>query len=26
MLVELAIENLGVIERVSLTFGPGFTV
>ena len=26
MLVELAIENLGVIERASLTFGPGFTV
>ena len=26
MLVELAIENLGVIERVNLTFGPGFTV
>lgn len=26
MLVELAIENLGVIERVNLTFGAGFTV
>ena len=26
MLTELAIENLGVIERVSLGFGPGFTV
>ncbi|MFM9131192.1 MAG: AAA family ATPase, partial [Actinomycetota bacterium] len=26
MLVELAIENLGVIEHVNLTFGPGFTV
>ena len=26
MLVELAIENLGVIERVNLAFGDGFTV
>lgn len=26
MLVELAIENLGVIERVNLSLGPGFTV
>lgn len=26
MLAEIAIENLGVIERASLTFGPGFTV
>lgn len=26
MLAELAIENLGVIETASLTFGPGFTV
>ena len=25
MLTELSIENLGVIESVSLTFGPGFT-
>lgn len=25
MLTELSIENLGVIEKVSLTFGPGFT-
>ncbi|MEY4032302.1 MAG: repair protein RecN, partial [Actinomycetota bacterium] len=25
MLVELAIENLGVIERVNLSFGNGFT-
>lgn len=25
MLVELSIENLGVIERVHLLFGPGFT-
>ena len=26
MLTELAIENLGVIERVTLSFSPGFTV
>ncbi|MFM8793991.1 MAG: AAA family ATPase, partial [Acidimicrobiales bacterium] len=26
MLVELALENLGVIDRASVTFGPGFTV
>ena len=26
MLVELALENLGVIDRASLTLGPGFTV
>ena len=25
MLVELAIENLGVIERVNLSMGSGFT-
>lgn len=26
MLTELALENLGVIDRASVTFGPGFTV